>query len=435
VARLSGTKAFALLWCGQAISLIGSGLTGFALGVHVYRETGSVTSFTLIQFTSIAPIAMLSPIAGALTDRWNKARTLAWSDALSSLGPIVLWWCLRNGEAPLWQLALATGAMSTLNAFQWPAFSTLTALLVPPVQLGRAAGAVELARGMAQLFSPLLAGLLMVKTPIGTLLALDSVSFLVSALLMFGIARARHEGAAPEPGSSATTLLRDVARGWRYLTSNPDLLFLTAFFAFTNLSLGIVEICITPFVLAFGSPAALGVVLWVGGVGMLLGGLLMSVWSGSRQPARLILLVTLIQGSLLVVAGIHPSLASLVALTFVYLFCVPIGMATSNTLWLRTVPMAIQGSVQGVRRAVEGVSMPLAALVAGPLVELVFDPMVAGDGDIAKLAGSVIGNVSGAGLALMYASLGVLTVLVTVAALIWSRGLTALPDAVAVEST
>ena len=134
---------------------MGSGLTGFALGVYVYQKTGSVTSFTLIEFMAIAPIALLSPFAGALTDRWDKRRTLISTDVLSSLAPLVLAWCLRSGDAPLWQIGLAVAVTSTLSAFQWPAFSSLTTMLVPSAQLGRAAGATELARGIAQIFSPL----------------------------------------------------------------------------------------------------------------------------------------------------------------------------------------------------------------------------------------------------------------------------------------
>jgi hypothetical protein len=414
-------RAFAALWLGQTVSLVGSGLTGFALGVYVFQKTGSVTSFTLIEFLAITPIALLSPIAGALTDRWDKANTLIWTDVLSSLAPLGLAWCLRGGEAPLWQIGLAVAAISTLGAFQWPAFSSLITRLVPRDQLGRAAGATELGRGLAQIFSPLLAGILMASAPIGALLAIDSGTYLFSALMMIAMARARREGAAPERGPTAATLLQEIARGWRYLLSTSDLLVLTVFFAFINLSLGIVEICITPFVLSFASPAALGGVLWVGGIGMLFGGLLMSAWRGARQPLRLVQAITLAQGALLIAAGTNRSLASITVVAFLYLFCFPISMATSHAMWLRAVPAHMQGSVLGVRRALEGFSVPIAALIAGPLVESVFNPLIFGEGQTARLLASVFGTGPGCGLALMYATLGVLAMLVSAIALTRTR--------------
>jgi MFS family permease len=412
----SGKRTFAVIWLGHAVSLVGSGLTGFALGVHVYQKTGSIARFTLIEFLAITPMVLLSPVAGGLTDHWDKRKTLITTDLLSSLAPLILAWCLRTGDASLWQIGTAVVAISTLAAFQWPAFSTLTTMLVPPAQLGRAAGATELARGIAQIFSPLLAGILMASAPISALLVIDSSTYLFSAVMMIAIAGARYEGASTERGPEAAALLHDIARGWRYLVNTPELVGLAVFFAFINLSLGVVEICITPFVLRFASPAALGGVLWVGGIGMLLGGLLMSVWAGSRQPMCLVLSVTLIQGVLLIVGGANRSLVNITVVAFFYLFCFPISMATSHAMWLRAVPVSMQGGVLGVRRALEGAAVPIAALLAGPLVEVLFDPLLAGDGRFAIVARGIVG--AGGGLALMYVALGTLTALVSGIALI-----------------
>ncbi len=410
-------RAFALLWLGQAVSLIGSGLTAFALGVHVYQVTGSVSRFALIELLSLAPVALLSPFAGALTDRWDRRRTLIVTDALAALAPLVLAWCLRDGHAPLWQIGLAAATMSTLSAFQWPAFSSLTTQLVPPEHLGRAAGATEVARAVAQIFSPVMAGLAMASASIGTLLVIDSASYLFSACMMLIILRARFAGTSAPPERAAATLLQDVARGWRYLKTRHDLLLLSGFFAFTNVSLGIVEICITPLVLSFASPAALGGVLWVGGIGMLLGGLLMSVWRGARRPMRLVLTVTLVQGALLIAAGASRGLVSMTVVVFLYLFCFPISMATNHAMWLRAVPVAMQGSVLGLRRAMEGAALPLAALVAGPLVDGIFEPLLAADGRFAGALAGLLGGGPGRGIALMYVALGLLTVLVSALAL------------------
>jgi DHA3 family macrolide efflux protein-like MFS transporter len=429
--KISGTKTFAMIWLGQAVSLVGSGLTGFALGVHVYQKTGSIASFTLIEFLAITPIVLLSPIAGGLTDRWDKRRTLISTDLLSSIVPLILAWCLRGGDAPLWQIGAAVAMTSTLSAFQWPAFSSLTTMLVPSAQLGRAAGATELARGIAQIFSPLVAGILMTSAPVGALLVIDSATYLFSAFLLIATSGARYDGAMPERAAAASSLLQDIAGGWRYLVRTPELFGLTGFFAFINVSLGIVEICITPFVLSFASPAALGGVLWVGGIGMLLGGLLMSTWRGPRRPMFLVLAVTVVQGMLLIVAGANRSLLSITIVAFLYLFCFPISMATSHAMWLRAVPVAMQGGVLGIRRALEGGALPIAALVAGPLVELIFDPLLVGDGRITRILGSVVGD--GRGIAVMYVALGALTAVVSGVALVLAPRFAAVGTAAAME--
>jgi len=68
-----GARTFALVLFGQFISLVGSSLTGFALGVWVYERTGSTTEYALISFFITVPGLLMSPVAGALVDRWTAA--------------------------------------------------------------------------------------------------------------------------------------------------------------------------------------------------------------------------------------------------------------------------------------------------------------------------------------------------------------------------
>ena len=54
---------FAIIWLGQVVSLVGSGLTSFALGVWVFERTGSATEFALIGLAAVLPRVLLSPLA------------------------------------------------------------------------------------------------------------------------------------------------------------------------------------------------------------------------------------------------------------------------------------------------------------------------------------------------------------------------------------
>ena len=70
-----GLRTFALVWLGQFVSLLGSGLTEFALGVFVFQRTGSTTQFALTVFFFALPRIVLSPLAGTLVDRWPRKWT------------------------------------------------------------------------------------------------------------------------------------------------------------------------------------------------------------------------------------------------------------------------------------------------------------------------------------------------------------------------
>lgn len=421
-------RVFALLWLCQAVSMIGSGITAFALGVYVYKRTGSIQDFTLIELVSLGPAALISPVAGAITDRFRKRSVLILCDLLSCAALAVLALCLHTGDAPLWQIGLCAAIISVSSSFQWPAFSSLVTILVPKDQLGRAAGATELARGLAQIFSPVLAGIAAVHWSIDRLLYIDSATYLFSALVFTALrgvtlvedeARAAGRAAGLAEGEAAAaapltvaSLLADIREGWRYLAERRELALLLSFVAFTNIALGIVEICITPLVLGFASPTSLGVVLLIGGLGMLIGGVLMSSWSGARRPVRLVIAVTAVQGALLLVVGKSPTVPMFAALAFFYLFCFAVSMATNHAMWLRVVPAGRQGAVLGLRRLVESAALPIAALVAGPLAERVFQPWQAGGGAVVEWLAST-GKGDGYGVAFMYSFLGLLTLVVS----------------------
>jgi MFS family permease len=67
-------RTFVVIWFGQVVSIIGSGLTGFALGVWVFQETGSVTYFALIMLSGTVPGILMAPFAGALVDSLGSAK-------------------------------------------------------------------------------------------------------------------------------------------------------------------------------------------------------------------------------------------------------------------------------------------------------------------------------------------------------------------------
>ncbi|HEX5716047.1 MAG TPA: MFS transporter, partial [Thermoanaerobaculia bacterium] len=65
-------KIFTVFLLGQTVSLFGSTLSRFALGIWVYQSTGSVTQFALATFFAVTPSIVLSPLLGSLVDRWDR---------------------------------------------------------------------------------------------------------------------------------------------------------------------------------------------------------------------------------------------------------------------------------------------------------------------------------------------------------------------------
>ncbi|MGH2416294.1 MAG: MFS transporter, partial [Microcystaceae cyanobacterium] len=185
--KVLGMRVFIVIWLGQLVSLVGSGLTNFALGVWVYQQTGSATQFALISLFATLPTVVFSPVAGALVDRWNHRWAMILSDTGTSLMTLAIAILLAFGRLEIWHIYLANTISSTFNAFQLPAYSAATTLLVPRQHLGRASGMIQLCQAAARLVSPILAGILLVTIQLQGIILLDFVTFLVALATLMSV--------------------------------------------------------------------------------------------------------------------------------------------------------------------------------------------------------------------------------------------------------
>ncbi|RCJ21833.1 MFS transporter [Nostoc minutum NIES-26] len=413
-------SVFVLIWFGQLVSLIGSGLTRFALGIWVYQRTGSVTQFGLILLFTTLPGILLSPVAGALIDRWPRRFCMILSDSGAALSTLVIALLLFTGKLEIWHIYLASAVSSAFNAFQWPAYAAATTLLVPKQLLGRANGMVEAAEAAAEILSPAIAGVLIATIKIQGIIFIDFATFIFSVITLlcvhFPEVRTISEGEAKkEP------LLREAAFGWTYITARSGLLALLVFIAVVNFLTGVVNVLVTPLVLAFAPVTVLGSVMSVGGSGMLIGSLLMSIWGGVKRPIYAVLSFTLLGGLSIMFAGLRPSIPVFFVTAFLYFFGLPIINASGQVIWQKKVAPDIQGRVFAVRRMIAWGALPLAYLLAGPLADRVFNPLLVANGPLAASIGRIIGVGPGYGIALLFVVMGTLTVFAAIAGYFYPR--------------
>lgn len=407
-----GFRTFTLVWAGQLVSLTGSGLTGFALGVWVYQRTGSVTQFALISLFTTLPGIVFSPIAGALVDRWDRRTAMILSDAGAGLCTLSVALLLLANRLEVWHIYGLMALSSTFSAFQWPAYSAATTLLVPKEHYGRASGMVQLAEAIAQIASPVLAGVLMGSIQVQGIILVDFATFLFAVLTLL-VVRIPRPVVTTEGEEARGSLLREAAYGWNYIVARSGLLGLLLLFAATNFFLGIIEVLFTPMVLSFASTAALGTILTIGGLGFLGGSLMMSVWGGPKVRVNGIYLFSLLQGCVLFVAGFPPSVPILAGAAFTYFLGFPIVSGCSQAIWLSKTPPDVQGRIFAMRRMIAWSALPLAYLAAGPLADRVFEPLLVEGGALANSVGQIIGVGPGRGIGLLYIVVGTLTLLIT----------------------
>jgi MFS family permease len=429
----TGWKTFLTIWCGQLVSLLGSGLTGFALGLWVLRTTGSVTQFALIAACTLAPRIVLSPLTGALADRWDRRRTMLASELAAALATLYIVIAMISGQLSVWHIYAAMSVISVCSAFQWPAYAASITLLVSKERYGQASGMVQIAHGLAQTLAPVMAAVMMQsKLGIVGVLILDLCSYLFAAATL-AVIRIPRPPTGVQGESARQSLARDIIYGWHYLVSRPGLVGLLVMVSACNFLLGTIMILVNPLVLSFSSPQVLGVVMTTAGVGMFAGSAFMSISGGPRRRVRGMVAFLVVGGAALLPAGLPPSPLLIAAGAFFFLLAVPIASGCMQAIMQCKVEPAVQGRVFAFTGMAVSAAMPVAYLVAGPLADNFLEPWFAVGGPLAASLGQWIGVGPGRGVAAAFVGSGVLLIAVSVAGYLHPRvrGLEdELPDAI-----
>jgi len=400
-----GLRTFAIVAGGQFVSILGSSLTAFALGIWVYQQTGSVTLLSLLILAASFPGVLISPLAGAVADRSDRRRVMLASDSVAGVATMVVAALILSGRCELWHLFVLAAISAVANAFQEPAYTASIPLLVPKRHLGRASGFAQFSQGLARIITPLIAGTMIATVGIGTVLLVDVTTFLIGvgtlALVRFPRPVQTEAGV-----SGKGSLLREALAGWQYLRERSGLISLLLLFTAVNFLVALVNVLYIPLVLSFASPTTLGVVLTVGGTGMLAGSVGVMAMGVPRRKIPAILGLLFLGGIVIATAGIGRSAALIATSGFAMMCVLPVLQATSQTFWQIKVAPDLQGRVFSLRRMLQQASLPAAYLAAGPLADRLFEPLMREGGRLADLIGPWIGVGVGRGIGLMFVVAG-----------------------------
>jgi DHA3 family macrolide efflux protein-like MFS transporter len=405
-------RTFITIWIGQLVSLVGSQLTAFALGVWVYEETHSVSLLALSQVAFSVPFVVLSPLAGVLVDRWNRRTAMIISDL--GAGAVVTAAALLylGGRLQPWMSIPVNLLMATFATLLWPAYSASVTLLVPKEQFGRANGFVQLGEALPQLAGPALAGALYVAVRLGNLALIDGATYLFSVLLMLFFVRIPNPPRTQDGEKAKGSVWKEMRSGWDYILERRGLLAMLLFFLAFNFMMSIMNPLFTPLVLDNWKADVMGYLGAIMGTGMLIGTLIMSAWGGGRRKIYTLLAAGFVGSLFLSGVAWRASIPLLAVCGFGFMFTIPFLDGSSQAIWQIKVAPDMQGRVFAVRRTVAWSSQLIAPLFAAPLADYVFRPAMADGGALAAVFGPWIGVGSNRGVALLIGLLALLNLVV-----------------------
>ena len=404
-------KTFFIIWGGQLISMLGSGLTNFALGVWIFDQTKQATPFAITVLLGTIPRVLLLAFAGSIADRFNRRRIMIAADFLSALLTLSIFFLLNAGGLQLWHVYALAALGSILSAFQEPAYTASISMIVPKEKLGNANGMVQMGQALSSVFTPLMAGALFVSIGFNGIILIDFVTFFfaVGALLLVRI---------PQPERTSEykdkNVWQDMQLGWNYLYERKGLLGLLLYYAMVNFLLNWSAVLLIPMVLSRFTPNTLGIIQTVMGAGMLAGSIIMSSWGGAKKRIPTAIGFIAIGVSGMVIAGLQPNPWLIGAGLFILMFSVPLASGNSQVVFQTKVPHELQGRVFSVRSTISQSMMPLAFLTAGPLADKFFEPLMQEGGTLANtFIGQIIGTGAGRGIGLMAIIAGLIGILVS----------------------
>ena len=413
-------KTFYTVWFGQLISTLGSGLTGFALGVWLYERTGSVTLFALNILAFSLPSVLMAPFVGVMTDRYDRRKIMLVGDIGAGVSTLILFLLLSTDALQTWHIYLATAVGSIFNSFQWPAYMAATTMMVPKEQLGRASGLSQIGQALSQLLSPALAGVLYLSIGLQGVMGIDFATFLFAVLTLL-VVRIPRPVLSEKGEESRGSVWSEAKYGWHYIRQRPGLFGLLLWAAVVNFALAFFGPVFLPMLLNMTTVPVVGFASSVIGVGMLLGTLIMSAWGGPKRRVLGIFACGTWLGVCVVLVGLRPYLPTIIGGAFLGMLVVPIANGASQVLWQTKVEPDIQGRVFAMRRMIGQSIAPIATLMAGPLIDQILEPAMVEGGALANSVGRVIGVGAGRGGAVIFIVMGVLVVFASLLAYLHPR--------------
>ena len=397
-------KDFLILWSTQSISQLGSSITGFALTLWLYEATGSSLSTAVLAICSYAPYVLMSIFAGALTDRFDKKKTMLGCDVFAAICTMIVFVLFRTNSLMVWHLYVLNAISGLMNTVQQPASEVAMTLIMPEKYYQKTSGLRSLSSSLISILNPLIATSLYSFLGLNGVIAVDIASFMIASIALLFFIK------IPENKSDKRERVLVLAKeGLMFLRENPLIMALILFMSGVNLTASAFDATLPGYVLPNpkGGSSVLGLVTACSGVAMIIGSLIVSVLPKPRNRVKIIYLTMLFSlgtENFLLAFSREPALWCIGQI--IGWILVPVMSANLDVILRTSIPVQLQGRVYACRNTLLFFTIPIGLFFGGFMVDHVCEPLMRVYGDLSILK-TLFGTGKGSGAALMMLLLGV----------------------------
>ena len=400
-----------MLWSTQALSALGSGMTSYALVLWLYLRSGSALETALLSVSSYAPYVIMSIFAGALSDRWNKKRTMLVCDLLAALSTVIIFLLIKADVLSAWHLYVLNALNGLMNTIQQPASEVAATLLIPKGYYQKTSGLRSFSQSLKSILTPILATALFAFAGIDLVIAVDLMTFVFAFVTLLLFIRIPESDASKQAKEKLLTAAR---KGIVWLRENPLILTLILYLAFINLVASVYNATLPAMLLSKqnGGETVLGIVNTCVGIATLAGSVLVTLLPIPKNRIKVIsltLLLSMSSENFLLAFGKIP-LIWCIGAVLGWLF-IPLMNANLDVIFRSSIPLDMQGRVYSCRNTLQFFTIPIGFLLGGLLVDKVFEPLMAAL-PASSLLVSLFGENKGSGAAMLFFIIGIVGVLV-----------------------
>ena len=410
--RPTTMRKFLIVWLGQMVSTIGSYMTEFAISLWAWEITGQATSLALVAFFTQVPRILITPLAGAIVDRWNRKWLIMLGDTMAGLSTLAIMVLYLTDSLEIWHLYVTGAVNGAFGQLHELSYTASIATMVPKQHYSRASGLISVQHYGSNIFAPALAGVLYPAIGLVGISLIDFITFIFAISTVFNvrIPQPRFEQEHQNPES----IWREMIFGCRYIFTRPSFLALLVSASLFEFAHDFGAALYSPMILARSGNNAqlLGSISAAAGVGGVIGAMLVSTLGGFKRRIHGYLMGMVGAGLSKIIFGVGRIQAIWLPAQFCSSLNFPLMGSSSDAIWLSKVKPEMQGRVFAARSGIVLFTSTLATGIAGPVADYIFEPAMMPGGTLAGIFGNIFGTGSGAGMALLYAIASICLLLV-----------------------
>ena len=375
-------KNLGLFIIGKLISVFGSAIYTFAIGLYVLKQTGSGFSFALTLFVGLIPTIIFSPVAGYMSDRFDKKKIVVFMDFANGMMFLILFMLTLKFELNQPMIYISTFMTTVFTTFFGIAFEAAKPNLVADEKLMSINSLSKVIDSTALILAPVLGGLIFAFTDIKTFILINAVCFIFSAVIETMIDFNYNIKSTAEINDDGG-FVEDIKDGLTYIRKSSEIVKMINVLVILNFFISFSVTVPLPYIinnLLNLSSNQYGIIQGAFPVGMILGAVVVGKIIEKIDYMKLLIFSSITLSVAIALLGLPLVLADATSLAYMIyyisimvIFGIAISFIDVPILWLmqKSIPDNLRGKVLSISMSIVKLIAPLGLVISGMIINSV----------------------------------------------------------------